>query len=110
MHNLKEHIIFKILLIALVGLLLMPSFKKLEHLFCHQKHEVCKDHNKTHIHKKELDCDCLKFQLLNNFLVPKEYVSTLAENTIQKVYNSKYKFLYSYKTVTFLLRGPPALV
>ena len=110
MYALKEHIAFKVLMIALVFTLLVPSFVKIAHMFSHHKHEICKNEKTTHIHQVELDCDFQKFQLNNNFIITTPLVIEPEVEKIEQQYNSKYKFLYSYKTVIFLLRGPPTLV
>lgn len=108
MQQLKEHIIFKGLVILLAIVLLTPTAVKFTHLFNHHKHEICKGEYQTHLHKTDVECNFYKFKLNNSF----HTVNTFYEIEIPKIVNhkinSQYFFLSKYQKLHFALRGPPS--
>lgn len=110
MQNLKEHIIFKTVTLALIVTLIVPSIVKFSHTFSHHKHKVCIGEKSTHIHEVDLDCDFHKFQLNKTFTIS-NYNSKLfiCEELLVKIV-SQYDFLNSYQKLHFVLRGPPSLI
>lgn len=110
MNRLKEHICFKILTVLLVSILIVPSVVKLNHIYAHQKHEICKGSTTTHIHKVDLDCDFHKFQINNHYFFStnlKKYNPQISHNKISFL---TYNFFYNHRQLSFSLRGPPFLV
>jgi len=109
-HNLKQHIIFKLATLIIVVSILVPTAVKFAHVFSHHKHQVCKEGNKTHIHKVDLDCEFHKFQLNKNFTFNKLAFTLFSpqEKPIEIV--SQYQFISEYQHLQFSLRGPPSLV
>lgn len=110
MGNLKEHITFKILSIALVLSIALPSAVKFSHVFTHHEHKVCKGEKSTHIHEVDLDCDFLKFKLNNTYYSSFQYEYSFFSSSNYKISASTYKFLNNHQQLSFSLRGPPVLV
>lgn len=107
MQKLKAHIGFKISIVVLVTVLLVPSFVKLAHAYENHKHEICKTPQKSHYHELDLDCEFYKFKKvnqyhLNNFKEFEFFVVDYKPATI-----SFYKHLISHRQLSFSLRGPP---
>jgi hypothetical protein len=109
MENLKEHIAFKILAIALIITIAIPSVIKFSHVFTHHKHkhEICKGERTTHLHEIDLDCEFYKFKLNNNFTLPQYSTAIFIENNQSKEVSNQYLFLSNYQRLHFSLRGPP---
>lgn len=110
MKQLKEHIIFKLIMLTLVFSLLVPSFVKLAHTFEDHKHEACKTPQKLHFHDFEVDCEFYKFKLNKHFLSTYIFeepttISIGSELLVSEYLHYNYNLpLYKY------LRGPPVLV
>jgi hypothetical protein len=106
----KQHITFKIFALALVLILLVPTFVKFNHIFAHHKHDICQGEKSTHLHELNTDCDFYKFNLNHvytftcyefNLFIPKEQTLGIL---------SQYQFLSKYQSLHIALRGPPALI
>lgn len=110
MQNLKEHIVFKTVTLALILTLLVPSIVKFSHIFSHHQHKVCIGEKSTHIHKVDLDCDFHKFQLNKTFTVNHSYSELFISEELSVKIVSQYDFLNSYQKLHFALRGPPSLI
>ena len=110
MHTLKEHIVFKIITLTLVGILFVPTALKLDHIFEHHDHQVCIGVSTTHIHKVDLDCEFQKFQITNLFLSDIRHQESIQVDYSDEVILTPYKFLNGHDPLHVLLRGPPALV
>lgn len=110
MGNLKEHITFKIITLALVISIVIPSVVKFSHVFTHHEHKVCLGEKSTHIHEVDLDCDFHKFKLNNSYYPPLDYQSLFCETPYYKLSFLTYKFLNNHQPLSFSLRGPPILV
>lgn len=110
MTKLKAHIGFKISLVILVTVLLVPSFVKLAHAFENHKHEVCKTPQKSHYHELDLECEFYKFKLSTAFnFQPVDYNLTVSSQIVQE--DNFYKsFFFNLHTVQTTLRGPPQLI
>jgi len=106
-HNLKQHIAFRIVTLLVVTSLLTPIFVKFSHVLAHHEHEICLGENQSHLHEIDMDCEFYKFNInhlttLTNFkFVP----LSIFEN--QKPITSGYLFLSSFQKLHFSLRGPP---
>jgi hypothetical protein len=112
--NLKTVIstIFRLVAFVVTLAILLPSAVKLNHVFNHHKHEVCKndDNSTTHFHQSDLDCEFYKFKLTNTY-----YVNLYPSDNTAKIFNlnteiSYYLYLRTHQQDTSYLRGPPALV
>ncbi len=108
--SVREHIIFKTLVLVLVVSLLSPSAKKFAHLFVHHKHDICKGEKTTHLHELNTDCDFYKYKVQHHYtchlfnyhiVAPKEQLPEIV---------SQYQFLSDYQRLQTDLRGPPALI
>lgn len=110
MHELKQHIVFRILSIILVVTLFAPSAAKFAHIFTHHEHKQCATPGKTHIHQVDLDCEFYKFQLNKHFLLPEESSNWLDISKSYRISPLTYNFLYNHRPLSFSLRGPPILV
>lgn len=110
MHNIKEHIVFKILTFLLVLTLLAPSAIKLAHVFEHHEHEVCIGNETTHIHKVDLDCEFQKFNINTHYLFTSNYAELFETVLYNNAQLLTYKFLNNHRPLSFSLRGPPVLV
>ena len=110
MVNLKEHIAFKFITLALVISIVIPSIVKFSHVFTHHEHKVCLGEKSTHIHKVDLDCDFHKFKLNNSYYTSFEYQNLFCVTPYYKVSILTYKFLNKHQPLSFSLRGPPTLV
>lgn len=110
MHNIKQHIAFKILSIALLFAILIPSAVKLAHVFQDHKHEVCLEQHKTHLHTLDLECEFYKFKVNNTFTLPEFHVEFVLIENSYKVVTREYNFSSSYQQVHFSLRAPPQLI
>ena len=110
MENLKNHIVFKFLAIALVISIAIPSVIKFSHIFADHKHEVCLGETSTHLHELDLECEFYKFKLNNNFTLPQRFVVAFINNEQSTVVTSQYLFLSNYQRLHFSLRGPPVSI
>ena len=110
MKLLREHIIFKVLVIVLIASLITPYCVKFAHVFTHHTHEVCLGEKNTHLHKLDLDCEFYKFKLAKNFTCDLFNIELLLENKESHQIVSHYHFLSKYQSLHFSLRGPPSLV
>ena len=110
MHALKEHIVFKIITLTLVGILFVPTALKIEHIFEHHDHKVCTDVSTTHIHKVDLDCEFQKFQITTFFLSDVDHYDSILVDYSAETPSLDYKFLNKHKPLQVSLRGPPVLV
>ena len=106
----RTHIISKAMVILLSMFLLAPLFVKLNHIFEHHKHEVCKTPNKLHFHNLQLDCNFYYFRLNTNYYQPTEVIEISVLEDIQVTIVSQYKFISHYQRLQFSLRGPPVNV
>lgn len=110
MQHFKQHISIKILAIALVLAVAIPTIVKFAHIFEDHKHEVCTGEKETHIHEIDLDCEFYKFKLNHVFSVNfNNYVFLSIEDNF-KISSSQYQFISDYQRLPFSLRGPPQLV
>jgi hypothetical protein len=110
MGNLKEHIAFKIITLALVISIVIPSIVKFSHVFTHHDHKVCLGEKSTHIHEVDLDCDFHKFKLNNSYYTFVQYQNLFHVTPHRKISTLTYKFLNNHQRLSFSLRGPPFLV
>lgn len=110
MHNIKQHIIFRLFAILIVALLFTPTAVKFAHTFEHHEHVVCIGDDSTHIHQVDLDCEFQKFNLNNHFLTSTNYEGLLESSFFHKLPPLTYKFLNNHQPLSFSLRGPPVLV
>ena len=110
MSNLKDHIAFKIITLALVISIVIPSIVKFSHVFTHHEHKVCLGEKSTHIHEIDLDCDFHKFKLNNRYYKFFEYQNLFYATSHYKVSTLTYKFLNNNQPLSFSLRGPPTSV
>jgi hypothetical protein len=109
MQNLKEHIVFKTVTLALILILLVPSIVKFSHIFSHHQHKVCIGEKSTHIHKVDLDCDFHKFKSNNHFLFSPKTFNLISFSDFYKTLHLTYNFLNNHRPLSFSLRGPPVL-
>lgn len=110
MSNIKEHILYKSIIMVLVLALLAPSMVKLAHVFENHKHEVCKVPQKLHYHDYELDCEFYKFKLSPQIHVAIENPETIDFQDTFLPIISQYEYISDYQRLPFSLRGPPSLV
>lgn len=111
MNNLKQHIIFKTITLLLSVSLLIPTAYKFAHIFENHHHDICKGESATHLHEINADCDFYKFKLNNTqfYEAPKSIeIPTIV--TFVLLNHATYNFLYNHQSLSFSLRGPPALV
>jgi len=109
-HNIKQHIIFRIFTLLVLASLFTPSVLKFAHIFEHHNHVVCNGDTDTHIHQVDLECEFFKFKLNNYFLSPLIKDTWLQTPYFKQAYFLTYKFLNTHKPLSFSLRGPPVLV
>lgn len=107
---LKEHIIFRILSLALALTLLLPSAVKVTHAFNHHKHETCLGKSTTHLHKLDLDCKFYDFKITHQFLLFDFDFKIFIPNSSDYKDNIYYSFLGTYQQLHYSLRGPPNYV
>jgi hypothetical protein len=102
----------KILALALILAVLLPSAVKLTHAFNHHSHEVCKNdsNSTTHYHQVDIDCEFYKFKLNTNYYSGLHSFETIIQNNFSKVNSCVYLFLRAHQQNTSYLRGPPTLV
>ncbi len=101
--------LFRTLAFVLVLAVLLPSAVKINHVFTHHTHDVCKNDQSldTHFHKADIDCDFYKFKLTNNlFLVFNNYEIALTKTAAGQL-PSYYISLKNYQHLTSFVRGPP---
>ncbi|MDU8886924.1 hypothetical protein RXV94_12190 [Yeosuana sp. MJ-SS3] len=110
MQELKQHIVFKILSIALLITILIPSAVKLAHVFQNHKHEVCLEQHKTHLHTLDLECKFYKFKVNNTFTIPVFNIEIAVLKKEHKPILSHYSFISHFQSLHFSLRAPPQLV
>jgi len=107
----REHIAFKILTVVIVATLVFPTAVKFAHIFSHHKHEVCKNHKTTHLHKVDLDCDFLKFLLNNHSTLTNQYNPLFQISSyFYKIPVLTYTYFNNHQQTSFSLRGPPELL
>lgn len=106
----RYHIISKISVIILVIVLLTPSVVKFSHIFQDHFHQVCKNPQKIHFHKSDLDCDFYKFKLRTQFSFSAEELKFLIIEENYQVITSQYLFLENKQNLHFFKRGPPELI
>ena len=110
MQKLKEHIAFKIVLLALVLAILTPTAIKFGHIFSDHKHEICHDESQEHLHKNYPDCNFYKFKLTSPFTIP-VYTSEILSVFYNQINPSaEYLFFDNNEELLFSLRAPPYLV
>jgi len=107
MHRIKEHIVFRILTLALVFALLTPTAIKFVHIFNHHKHEICHDENQTHLHTYYADCSFHKFKLTPSYTIPVFSVEFFTPEHSHETTVDPYLFLAEFQQLHFSLRGPP---
>ncbi len=107
----KENNILKsIFAITLSLVILLPFSKEAIHFFAHHDHYHCEDHNTTHYHTHQFDCDIYQFQMSPSVTTLTPFVDIIAlEN-----YHTDLVFIKSNKEISFIpfsyLRAPPAFV
>ncbi len=103
----KKHCIASSLAILVVFSLGLPSLTAWSHAFSDHQDQKCTDSTTLHVHKVEGDCAFIKFkpapQFYFTFSEPRMYVSEL----ITCVIRASYRFVPIFKSMHFLLRGPP---
>ncbi|WP_229736621.1 hypothetical protein [Bizionia arctica] len=109
MPYIRQHIIFRILTILLVGCVLMPSAFKLAHAFSHtnHQHEVCLGEKQIHLHALDVNCEFHKFQLNTAFTLPVNAYHFLVIQENHSLIHSQYYFISEFQQLHFNLRGPP---
>ncbi len=107
MKLLREHIIFKALILVLVVSLVTPYFVKFTHIFTHHTHEVCLGEKATHLHKLDFDCEFYKFKLNKTLTYDLSNFEFFIEKKESQQIVSHYHFLSKYQSLHFSLRGPP---
>ncbi|MDX1270925.1 hypothetical protein [Bizionia paragorgiae] len=110
MQQVKQHISIKLLALALVFAVAIPTVVKFVHIFEDHKHEVCTGEKETHIHEIDIDCEFYKFKLNQVFSVEFENLVYLPKVENFKVSSIQYFFISDYQRLPFSLRGPPQLV
>lgn len=111
MHQLRQHIIFRISTIFLALILLLPAAINFVHNIEHNhQFELCDNPHDVHLHKLEKECDFCKFKVSQdyhniaiNYKIVKSVISTECFYTL-------YSYQYNYQHVSFSLRAPPSLV
>jgi len=94
-------------LIFLTLAILFPPVAKLFHMYAHDDHPVCSDHNDAHIHKNQLSCELCKFHFAPfSSFTPFTYELT-DDFFVEKKFFNNYIFLSEYQKLSFALRGPP---
>ena len=107
MTRLKDHIIFKSLIIVLSITLILPSFVKLSHSFAEHEHIVCSTPQDTHFHSYDLDCAFYKFKISTQYTLDFEaFVLITSEFPTDSVLGN-FNFLSYSKSILSTLRGPP---
>lgn len=110
MNVIKEHIVFKIVMVLLAVSLLLPTAYKFAHIFTNHKHDICLGEKSTHLHEINTDCDFYKFKLSNSYTITFLNFDLLSfeEDTLQ--ITSQYQFLSEFQRLHTALRGPPTLI
>ena len=109
MSDLKRHIAFRLATIGVVILLFLPHVVKMVHISDHHAHNHCTGETSTHIHKVDLDCDFLKFQIQKNVTFATGVFDLFSELEPQVKVILQYGFLSDYQLLQFSLRGPPQI-
>ncbi len=109
MHNLRQHIAFKLLTVFIIVIFLTPTAVKFIHIFNHHTHKVCNDETSTHIHQVDLDCVFLKFHLSKNFTTSSFEANLFCEKQTLHLIVLNYIFLSDFQQLHFSLRGPPQI-
>ena len=110
MHQFKQHISIKLLALALVIAVAIPTIVKFAHIFENHKHEVCTGEKATHIHEIDMECEFYKFKLNHVFSVHFDDFVFLSIEENFHIVSSQYQFISDYQRLPFSLRGPPQLV
>jgi hypothetical protein len=107
----KEHTIYKLSVVVLALALLAPTFVKFSHVFeVHSTHVVCKNPQKTHFHKFNLDCEFCKFKLNTQWFFDTNSYQLVNQHEHYQVTSLHYSYLCNYLPLAFLLRGPPQMI
>lgn len=105
MQDIKQHIVIKLLAMALVLAVAIPTVVKFEHIFEDHKHEVCTGEKEHHIHQIDIDCEFYKFKLNHVFSVTFGDHTFLCIEENFKIVSSQYQFISDYQRLPFSLRG-----
>ena len=109
MNCLRQHVVFKGVMLVLALALLLPSAVKFLHIFEHHQHEVCEGEIDTHFHTLDLDCEFYKFQVNAPFTLPVYFTDFITFSETKSVISSDYSFLSEFQRLHFTRRGPPQL-
>ena len=110
MNQFKEHIVYKFSTAILILALLTPSAVKFFHIFEDHIHEVCKNNQKTHFHKVDLDCEFYKFKLNTQFVFSHNKLQFTNKTENYQPIVLQQQFLSDYQNLHFSSRGPPQLI
>ena len=110
MHKIREHIVIKILTLALGTLLLLPTATKFAHIFAHHKHDICKGEKTTHLHEINIDCDFYKFKIATPFTLSQLIFEVFTPKKQFLEISSQYCFISKFQRLQTALRGPPAFI
>lgn len=80
------------------------------HIFSGHDHHLCEHYSKRHFHKKQVDCQFMKFHKNPAVQLDKFYVEQARTRENKTIYLTHYCFLSEYQALPFALRGPPAIV
>lgn len=110
MSQIKQNIIIKISAILIVLAVLLPYSVSLIHHIEHEhehKYELCDNHNETHLHKLENDCDFYKFKINQGYHLSNINNKIVLVKISTKALFESYSFSYNHQNLSFLLRAPP---
>lgn len=109
MSFLRQHVLFKGLMLLLTVSLLLPSAIKFLHIFEHHHHEVCEGEVDAHFHTLDVDCEFYKFQIISPFTFPENASAIVSFPEIKSIISSDYSFLSEFQRLHFARRGPPSV-
>jgi len=107
----KEHTIYKLSVVVLALVLLTPTFVKFSHVFeVHSAYEICKNPQKTHFHKFNLDCEFCKLKLNTQWFFDTNSFQFVNKQEHYQVTSLHYSCQSKYLPLPFLVRGPPQMI
>ena len=107
MRQVKEHIVFKSLIVVLSITLLLPSVVKLAHSFSNHQHIVCNTPQDTHFHSYDVDCAFYKFKVNTQFSIQFESFDIVESLISSDIFLGQFDLSSYTNPNVFYLRGPP---
>ena len=101
----------KTMAILLVCVFIAPLAFKFIHEVSHEHEiETCENHEKTHLHELENDCDFCKFKLnSDNLFILSSHQNSILGQLVFSTNKKLYSYTHNHQNLSYLLRGPPRI-